>query len=53
MNFMKKSSSDRAEELLKKLSLEEKIRQISCQMEYPIREDYEQKRNIISEITET
>lgn len=41
---MKKTSSHRAEELLKKLSLEEKIRQISCQMEYPIREDYEQKR---------
>ena len=41
---MKNTSSYRAEELMKKLSLEEKIRQISCQMEYPIREDYEQKR---------
>ena len=41
---MKKTSSYKAEELLKKLSLEEKIRQISCQMEYPIRDDYEQKR---------
>lgn len=41
---MKNTSSYRAEELMKKLSLKEKIRQISCQMEYPIREDYEQKR---------
>lgn len=41
---MKNTSSYRAEELMKKLSLKEKIRQISCQMEYPIRDDYEQKR---------
>lgn len=41
---MKKSSLEKARELLEKLSFEEKLLQLSCQMEYPIREDYEQKR---------
>ena len=41
---MNKSPEKRAEELLKKLSLEEKICQLSCQMLYPIREDYEERR---------
>ena len=42
---MEKSAVIRAEELLKELSLEEKIYQICCQMEYPIREDYDKKRS--------
>ena len=42
---MEKSAEIRAEELLKELSLEEKICQICCQMEYPIREDYDKKRS--------
>lgn len=41
---MNKTPYERAEELLKKLSLEEKICQLSCQMLYPIREDYEERR---------
>ncbi len=41
---MEKSAEIRAEELLKELSLEEKIYQICCQMEYPIRDDYDEKR---------
>lgn len=41
---MDKISFQRAEELLSKLSLEEKFCQLSCQMLYPIREDYEQRR---------
>ena len=40
----KKTAVQRAEELLAKLSLEEKLCQLSCQMLYPIREDYEQRR---------
>lgn len=39
-----KTPAQRAEELLAKLSLEEKFCQLSCQMLYPIREDYEQRR---------
>ncbi len=41
---MNKSPEKRAEELLKKLSFEEKLCQLSCQMLYPIREDYEERR---------
>ncbi len=41
---MNKTPAQRAEELLAKLSLEEKICQLSCQMLYPIREDYEERR---------
>ncbi len=41
---MNKSPEIKAEELLKKLSLEEKICQLSCQMLYPIRDDYEERR---------
>ena len=41
---MEKSAEIRAEELLKKLTLQEKIYQLCCQMEYPIREDYDEKR---------
>lgn len=41
---MDKTPAMRAEELLSQLSLEEKICQLSCQMLYPIREDYEERR---------
>ncbi len=41
---MSKTPAQRAEELLSKLTLEEKICQLSCQMLYPIREDYEERR---------
>ena len=41
---MNKSPAERAKELLSLLSLEEKICQLSCQMLYPIREDYEERR---------
>ncbi len=41
---MNKTPHRRAEELLEKLSLEEKVCQLSCQMLYPIREDYEARR---------
>ena len=42
---MENSAKSRAKELLSKLTLEEKIYQICCQMVYPIREDYNSKRN--------
>ena len=41
---MSDTPAKRAKELMKKLSLEEKICQLSCQMLYPIREDYEERR---------
>ena len=41
---MENTAKIRAQKLLKELSLEEKIYQICCQMEYPIREDYDEKR---------
>ncbi len=41
---MNKKPNERAEELLSKLSLEEKLCQLSCQMLYPIRDDYEERR---------
>ncbi|MBE6755645.1 MAG: beta-glucosidase [Ruminococcaceae bacterium] len=41
---MDKTPAMRAEELLAALSLEEKVCQLSCQMLYPIREDYEERR---------
>lgn len=41
---MNKSPLERAEELLSELSLEEKVCQLSCQMLYPIRDDYEERR---------
>ena len=37
--------AQRAQELLGKLSLEEKIYQLSCQMLFEVQDDYEQKRN--------
>lgn len=37
--------AQRARELLGKLSLEEKIYQLSCQMLFEVQDDYEQKRN--------
>lgn len=42
---MEISAKSRAKKLLSKLTLEEKIYQICCQMVYPIREDYNSKRN--------
>ena len=42
---MIKTAEIRARELLSDLSLDEKIYQICCQMVYPIREDYDSKRN--------
>ena len=39
-----KTPAERAKELLGKLSLEEKMCQLSSQMLYPIREDYEERR---------
>ncbi len=41
---MDKTPLERAKELLSYLSLEEKVCQLSCQMLYPIREDYEERR---------
>lgn len=41
---MNKSPLERAEKLLSELSLEEKVCQLSCQMLYPIRDDYEERR---------
>jgi len=40
-----KTFTQRAEELLSKLSLEEKLYQLSSQMLYTVREDYEQQRD--------
>ena len=42
---MEISAKSRAKELLSKLTLEEKIYQICCQMLYPIRDDYAAERN--------
>ena len=39
-----KTPAERAKDLLDKLSLEEKMCQLSSQMLYPIREDYEERR---------
>ena len=41
---MHNTPAERAQELMAKLTLEEKICQLSCQMLYPIREDYEERR---------
>lgn len=41
---MSKTPAVRAAELLKKLTFEEKLCQLSCQMIYPIREDYEERK---------
>lgn len=41
---MNKTPEQRAAELLEKLTFEEKLCQLSCQMLYPIREDYEERR---------
>ena len=42
---MLKTSEERAKELLKELSLEEKLYQLSGEMIYTVGEDYEEKRN--------
>ncbi|MBQ5904503.1 MAG: beta-glucosidase, partial [Clostridia bacterium] len=42
---MIKTAEAKARELLSNLSLDEKIYQICCQMVYPIRDDYNSKRN--------
>ena len=45
MNHTMQSARERAEKLLKNMTTEEKLYQLSCQLLWDVKEDYEEKRN--------